>query len=178
MEISRVPDSSNPLENPCPEEFEEEIRKDPSKAGTRKCFESDIPLSGRYKSGVGVQNRALFRSVDSGMVTFSDIQFLGHAAQRYNLTFSIVDLGNLLYVEQKTFSTSWVIDFAPCPPGQLGTYDRSCECARGFEAGGATGCQRCAEGMAITEGDNADEAGKYKPKPGSTQTCTRWVSEG
>jgi hypothetical protein len=172
VEISRVPDSSNPLENPCSEEFEEEMKKDRKLVGTAKCFEADMPLAFRYKLGIGLQNRALFRSLDSGMVTFSDIQFTGHPAQRYNITFSIVDLGNALYVTPQTFSTSWVVDFQPCPPGQLGTYDRSCECARGFEVGGATGCQRCPAGLATSEGDNADEPGKYKPLPGQSSCIT------
>lgn len=144
--------------------------------GSRQCFEADIPLSRNYKRGIGLQDRVVFSAVEGGMATFSDIQFKGHPAQRYNITFSIVNLGDQRYVEPKSFSTSWVVDYQPCPSGQLGTWDRSCECARGFEPGGASGCQRCEGGSSVNEGDASDERGKYKPKPGQ-QMCTKCPSK-
>jgi hypothetical protein len=136
-----------------------------------------MPLNRNYKRGIGLQDRVTFNKMDSGMVIFSDIQFTGHPAQKYNITFSIVNLGNELYVEQQTFTASWVVDFQPCPAGQLGTWDRGCECARGFELGGASGCQRCDGGNAINEGDSSNEHGKYKPKPGNEQLCTKCPSK-
>jgi hypothetical protein len=176
LEIARVPDPSTPFENPCSADFEEVMRSDPSKVGTRECFEADMPLSRNYKRGVGLQNRVEFKPSDDGMATFSDIQFIGHPAQRYNLTFTVFDLGNILYVKPQTFSTSWLVNFEPCPLGQIGTWNRKCECARGFELGGASGCQRCEGGVALNEGDSADERGRYKPVSGPN-ACTKCPSK-
>lgn len=148
----------------------------PAKVGTRECFEADMPLSRNYKRGVGLQNRVEFKPSDDGMATFSDIQFIGHPAQRYNLTFTVFDLGNILYVKPQTFSTSWLVNFEPCPLGQIGTWNRKCECARGFELGGASGCQRCEGGVALNEGDSADERGRYKPVSGPN-ACTKGPSK-
>lgn len=161
VQISRVPDSSNPLENPCTDEFEDEMKKDPSKVGTTACFEADMPLHRNYERGVGLQDRVEFRSAENGMAVFSDIQFIGHPSQQYNITFTVVNLGNEQLVGPKTLSTSWLVDFTSCPCGQLGTWDRKCECARGFEVGGASGCARCDGGSAELEGDQTDEHGRY-----------------
>jgi len=59
VEISRVPDASNPLQDPCSDEIEALMLVDPSKVGTKRCFETDIPLNRNYKRGIGTQNRGL-----------------------------------------------------------------------------------------------------------------------
>eukprot|EP00960_Hanusia_phi_P072081 767700-Hanusia_phi.AAC.2 len=109
------------------------------------------------------------------MATFSDLEFKGHPGQQYNMTFSISDLGNS-YVPKKTFHTSWVITFEDCPAGQIGTWDRSCECAKGYEPGGASGCQRCDGGQAKNEGGQSDEPGSYKATTGQA-SCTKCPSQ-
>lgn len=48
----------------------------------------------------------------------------------------------------------------------MGTWNRECECSLGYEPGGATGCQRCSEGSAISELDVTDERGEYKDVTG------------
>ena len=41
---------------------------------------------------------------------------------------------------------------------QVGTWDRSCECGKGYEPGG-TNCQKCSPGSATIDGDLTDTAG-------------------